>query len=161
MTLAYLQGSAKTYVQAALLGGVNFMLHSCGWLEGGLVTSMEKFLIDADHLGTLHSMADGVNISEDFQALDAIREVGPGGHFLGCDHTQRNFKDSFWRSNIFDYKPFETWLEEGEKDTVTIANIKVKEVLKNYEKPQIDKGIEDALIEYIEKRKGSLPDSLV
>ena len=148
-------------LQAALLGGVNFMLHSCGWLEGGLVTSMEKFLIDADHLGNLHSMAAGVDISENAQARDAITEVGPGGHFLGCDHTQRNFKDSFWRSNIFDYKPFETWSEEGEKDTVMLANNKIKEILNNYEKPPIDEGIEEALIEYISKKKSSLPDSLV
>ena len=148
-------------LQAALLGGVNFMLHSCGWLEGGLVTSMEKFLIDADHLGSLHSMAAGVDISENAQAMDAIKEVGPGGHFLGCDHTQRNFKDSFWRSNIFDYKPFETWSEEGERDTVMLANNKIKEILSNYVKPPIDEGIEEALIEYVAKKKASLPDSLV
>jgi trimethylamine--corrinoid protein Co-methyltransferase len=106
-------------------------------------------------------MAAGVDISENAQAMDAIKEVGPGGHFLGCDHTQRNFKDSFWRSNIFDYKPFETWSEEGERDTVMLANNKIKEILSNYEKPPLDAGIEEALIEYIAKKKASLPDSLV
>jgi hypothetical protein len=72
--------SANT-LQAALLGGVNFMLHSCGWLEGGLVASPEKFVLDADQLGVLHALAGGIDLSEEAQALDAIREVGPGGHF--------------------------------------------------------------------------------
>ncbi len=89
--------SANT-LQAALLGGVNFMLHACGWLEGGLVTSFEKFVLDADQLGVLHSLAEGIDLSENGQAMDAMREVGPGGHFLGCAHTQANFKTAFWRT---------------------------------------------------------------
>ncbi len=100
-------------LQAALLGGVNFMLHSCGWLEGGLVSSFEKFVLDADQLGVLHSLAEGIDLSENAQAMDAISEIGPGGHFLGCQHTQDNFKTAFWRTEIFDYRPFETWSEAG------------------------------------------------
>ncbi|MDG1678841.1 MAG: trimethylamine methyltransferase family protein, partial [Tateyamaria sp.] len=73
-----------------LLAGVNFMLHSCGWLEGGLVSSFEKFVMDADQLGALHHFAAGVQLDENAQAMDAIREVGPGGHYLGCAHTQAN-----------------------------------------------------------------------
>ncbi|MGY9050292.1 MAG: trimethylamine methyltransferase family protein, partial [Rhodobacterales bacterium] len=88
-----------------LLSGVNFMLHACGWLEGGLVSSYEKFVMDADQLGTLHHLARGVQIDENAQAMEAIAEVGPGGHYLGCAHTQANFKDAFWRSDLFDYKP--------------------------------------------------------
>ena len=60
------------------------MLHACGWLEGGLVSSYEKFVLDADQLGVLHSLAEGIDLSENGQAMDAIREVGPGGHYLGC-----------------------------------------------------------------------------
>ena len=90
----------------ALLAGVNFMLHSCGWLEGGLVASYEKFVMDADQLGALHGLARGIDLSENGQAMDAIREVGPGGHYLGCAHTQANFKDAFWRTDLLDYKPF-------------------------------------------------------
>ena len=148
-------------LQAALLGGVNFMLHSCGWLEGGLVTSLEKFIIDADHLGTLHSIAKGVDVTLNGQAMDAIREVGPGGHFLGCAHTQGNFKDSFWRSEIFDYKPFETWSEEGERDTEKISNLKVFDLLKYYEKPALDIAIEDELAEFVRKKKSDVPDAFV
>ncbi|MDT2074178.1 MAG: trimethylamine methyltransferase family protein, partial [Planktomarina sp.] len=108
-------------LNAALLGGVNFMLHSCGWLEGGLVASFEKFVMDADQLGTLHKMSLGVEADENGQAMDAIYEVGPSGHYLGCEHTQKNFKAAFWRSNLFDYKPFETWYEEGARDTYALA----------------------------------------
>lgn len=80
---------------AALFGCVNFMLHSCGWLEGGLVASFEKFVMDADQLGILHRLAAGVPTDENAQAMGAIAELGPGGHFLGCEHTQSNFKDAF------------------------------------------------------------------
>ena len=86
-----------------LLSGVNFMLHACGWLEGGLVSSFEKFVMDADQLGTLHHLAKGVEFDENAQAMDAIREVGPGGHYLGCAHTQANFKAAFWKSDLLDY----------------------------------------------------------
>ena len=80
-----------------LLSGVNFMLHACGWLEGGLVASFEKFVMDADQLGMLHHLAGRGHVDENAQAMDAIREVGPGGHYLGCAHTQANFKTAFWR----------------------------------------------------------------
>ena len=146
-------------LNAALLGGVNFCLHAAGWLEGGLVTSFEKFVMDADQLGVLHSIAKGVDMSENGQAMDAIREVGPGGHFLGCDHTQRNFKDSFWKSGILDYKPFETWQDDGSRDTMTLANAKVKRMLSEYTQPAIDPGIDEALKAYIADRKASEPDA--
>ena len=96
-------------LNAGLLGGVNFMLHACGGLEGGLVASPEKFVMDADQLGVLHGLAKGVEVDENAQAMDALREVGPGGHFLGCAHNQSNFKEAFWRSALLDYKPFANW----------------------------------------------------
>ena len=148
-------------LNAALLGGVNFMLHACGWLEGGLVSSYEKFVMDADQLGILHSLASGIDMSENGQAIGAIREVAPGGHYLGCEHTQANFKDAFWRSEVLDYKPFETWLEDGAKDTMSLAADRVKVQLSNYQKPSIDIAIEEALKEYVTKKKASVPDSFV
>lgn len=144
-----------------LMSGVNFMLHACGWLEGGLVADFEKFVMDADQLGTLHHLARGIDMSPNGQAMDAIREVGPGGHFLGCAHTQANFKDSFWRSNLFDYKPFETWDEEGARDTRTLASLRVEKLLNDYQKPEIDPAIEAALHEYVAKKKASMPDSFM
>ncbi|MBL4806114.1 MAG: trimethylamine methyltransferase family protein [Rhodobacteraceae bacterium] len=147
-------------LNAALLGGVNFMLHACGWLEGGLVSSFEKFVMDADQLGVLHSIANGIDISENGQAMDAIREVQPGGHYLGCQHTQDNFKDAFWRTEVLDYKPFEQWTEEGSRDAATLANLKVKKMLGDYQKPTIDPAIDEALVEFIARRKASEPDSI-
>ncbi|TVS01087.1 MAG: trimethylamine methyltransferase, partial [Rhodobacteraceae bacterium] len=143
----------------ALLAGVNFMLHSCGWLEGGLVASVEKFVMDADQLGALHQLAKGVDMSENGQAMDAIREVGPGGHYLGCAHTQANFKDAFWRSELLDYKPFETWEDEGGRDTQALASARVEKLLRNYQQPALDPAISEAIQAYIDQRKASEPDA--
>jgi len=146
---------------AALLGGVNFMLHSCGWLEGGLVSSFEKFVMDADQLGALHQLAKGVAVDENAQALDAIEEVGPGGHYLGCAHTQKNFKEAFWRSDVLDYKPFETWDEEGARDTMLLAAQRIEILMQNYQKPDLDPAIAEALDAYVVQKKASMPDSFV
>jgi len=145
----------------ALLAGVNFMLHSCGWLEGGLVSSYEKFVMDADQLGTLHHLAKGISIDENGQGMDAIREVGPGGHYLGCQHTQNNFKTAFWRSELFDFKPFETWDEEGARDTETLAAARVKKLLGDYQAPALDEGIREALDEYVARKKAAEPDAFM
>ena len=146
-------------LNVALLAGVNFMLHSCGWLEGGLVASFEKFVMDADQLGALHHLARGVDMSENGQAMDALREVGPGGHFLGCAHTQANFKDAFWRSDLLDYKPFETWDEDGARDTQMLAETRVNKMLADYQQPALDPGIAEALSEFIARRKAAEPDA--
>ena len=143
----------------ALLAGVNFMLHACGWLEGGLVSSYEKFVMDADQLGTLHHLAQGVLMDENAQAMGALREVGPGGHYLGCEHTQANFKTAFWRSDLFDYKPFETWDEEGARDTQSLASLRVKKLLSDYQPPALDEGIAEALDAYVAQKKASMPDA--
>ncbi|HBZ44147.1 MAG TPA: trimethylamine methyltransferase [Maritimibacter sp.] len=146
-------------LQMGMNAGVNFMLHACGWLEGGLVASFEKFVTDADQLGTLHKFAAGVANDENGQAMDAIREVGPGGHYLGCAHTQANFKEAFWSSKVFDYKPFETWSDEGAQDTVALASKRVTSMLGSYQAPALDPAVRDALEAYIAKRKDEMPDA--
>ncbi|SFB84689.1 trimethylamine methyltransferase family protein [Tropicimonas isoalkanivorans] len=148
-------------LNAGLLSGVNFMLHACGWLEGGLVASFEKFVMDADQLGPLHRFAAGVPGDEEAQAMDAIREVGPGGHYLGCGHTQRNFQDAFWRTDLLDYKPFETWDEEGGRDTATLASARVAKLLSQYEAPPIDAAVVEALEAFIAQRKEAEADAFV
>jgi trimethylamine--corrinoid protein Co-methyltransferase len=148
-------------LNAALLGGVNFMLHACGWLEGGLVSSFEKFVLDADQLGTLHKMAAGVAYDENAQAMDAIREVGPGGHYLGCAHTQSNFKQAFWRTEVLDYKPYETWDEEGARNSQILASERVTKLLNSYQAPQLDPGIAEALAGYVANRKAEMPDAFM
>ncbi|EAP80680.1 trimethylamine methyltransferase family protein [Sulfitobacter sp. NAS-14.1] len=144
-----------------LLSGVNFMLHACGWLEGGLVASFEKFVMDADQLGALHHLARGVEIGENAQALDAIREVGPGGHYLGCAHTQANFKEAFWKSDLLDYKPFETWSDEGARDTQSLAAARVEKLLGDYVQPPMDPETRAALDAFVAERKAAEPDSFM
>lgn len=146
-------------LNTGLLSGVNFMLHAAGWLEGGLVASFEKFVMDADQLGVLHGIAKGVEVDVNGQAMDAIREVGPGGHYLGCAHTQANFKSAFWRSELLDYKPYETWEEEGARDTQALAKEKVKKMLSDYQEPALDPGIAEGLRDYIAEKKASMPDA--
>lgn len=144
-----------------LLAGVNFMLHACGWLEGGLVSSYEKYVMDADQLGILHRLAAGVDMSENGQGMEALREVGPGGHYLGCNHTQANYKDAFWRTGVLDYKPFETWEEEGARDTATLAAAKVQKMLGEYQAPDLDPAIAESLSDYVARKKAAEPDSFM
>ena len=142
-----------------LLAGVNFMLHAAGWLEGGLVSSIEKFVMDADQLGALHKLAAGVDVSEDALALEAVHEVGPGGHFLGCAHTQAHFQTAFWRSDLFDYKPFEQWSEEGARDTVALAGVRAEKLLSEYQQPALDPAKAEALEAYVAEKKAAEPDA--
>jgi len=142
-----------------LLSGVNFMLHACGWLEGGLVADFEKFVMDADQLGILHHLAKGVSVDENAQAMGAIREVGPGGHYLGCEHTQANFKSAFWRTDLLDYKPYETWDEEGGRDTRQLAAVRVDRMLSTYQQPALDPAVNEALAAYVAAKKAGMPDS--
>ncbi len=144
-----------------LLSGVNFMLHSCGWLEGGLSASPEKFVLDADQLGILHKMAAGVAVDENAQAMDALREVGPGGHFLGCAHTQENYQTAFWRSGVLDYKPYETWAEDGSQSSFELAALKVEKMLSEYQQPALDPAINEELRAYVAEKKASMPDAFI
>lgn len=143
----------------AVMGGVNFMLHSAGWLEGGLVSSYEKFILDCDQLGMMHSFANGIDLSENAQALDAIREVGPGGHFLGCAHTQANFQTAFYQSTTTDNGSYEQWEMEGSRDSAMRANANFKKQLAEYEAPPLDPAHDEALLEYMAKRKASERDA--
>ena len=100
-------------------------------------------------------------MDENAQAMGAIREVGPGGHYLGCAHTQANFKNAFWRSDLLDYKPFETWDEEGARDTQTLAAARVAKQLRDYQQPALDPGINEALHDYVQRKKAAEPDSFI
>ena len=152
--------SAQT-MWPAMLAGTNFVLHGAGWLEGGLAAGYEKFIMDADQLGMMHVLARGLDTSETGQAMDAIREVGPGKHFLACSHTQNNFESAFYRSNVADNNSFEQWQVDGSLDTTQRANAIWKQMLKDYEKPPMDPAIDEALQAFIAKRKGEMPDAFV
>ena len=152
--------SANTLVPTCL-AGVNFVLHTAGWLEGGLAMGYEKFIMDVDQAGMMHTLLAGVDLSENGQALDAIREVGPGKHFLGCAHTQANFETAFYRSPIADNNSYEQWESEGSKDLAQRAHARWKKLLAEYEAPPIDPAVDEALLDYIARRKASAPDSNV
>jgi trimethylamine--corrinoid protein Co-methyltransferase len=150
--------SANT-LNATLLAGTNFVLHSAGWLEGGLVSSYEKLIMDADQLGMAQRFAQGVDLSENGQAMDAIAEVGPGSHYLGCSHTQANFQTAFFRSNIADNNSYEQWDSEGRKTAQQRANAIARNWLDSYQQPDLDPGIDEGLKDFIARRKESMPDA--
>jgi len=152
---------AANTLQHAMLAGVNFMLHVAGWLEGGLAMGYEKFILDADQAGVMQAFLTGLDTSENGQALDAIREVGPGAHFLGCAHTQANFETAFYRSTTADNNSFEQWQADGSLDAAQRANAIWKKMLNDYEAPPIDPGVDEALQDFINQRKAASPDSNV
>ena len=143
----------------AMLGGVNFMLHSAGWLEGGLVSSYDKFIMDCDQLAAHQKMSAGVDMSENGQAMSAIREVGPGSHYLGCAHTRENFQTAFFVSQTADNNSFEQWEIEGSKRADHRANDIARKWLEAYQPPEIDAGIDEALKSFVQQKKDSMPDA--
>lgn len=152
--------SANT-LQTAALAGVNFMLHTAGWLEGGLSASYEKFVMDADQALMIGRLLSGVTPDENEQAMGAVYEVKHGGHFLGCAHTQANYETAFYRSPLMDSNSFEQWLAEGEQDMATRANKLVKKLLHEYNDhaPKLDEAKDEELLAYIKRKKDAVPDS--
>ena len=143
----------------AVQSGANFMLHAAGWLEGGLVMNYEKFILDTEHLMMMHRYCHGVDLDENGFAMDAFREVEPGGHFLGCAHTMRNYETAYVNPELSDNDSFEQWRDNGKIDIVSKANAKWKRMLADYQAPEIDPAIDEALQSYVEKKKESMPDA--
>jgi trimethylamine--corrinoid protein Co-methyltransferase len=142
----------------AFLAGANFILHAAGWLEAGLVMSYEKFVMDAEQCGAFHVVGGGLTLDENGFAMDAFQEVGPGTHFLGSAHTMRNYETAFFDFELSDNNSFEQWSQEGAHDIVWRANQKWKAMLKAYEQPVLDPAVNEALLAFIDQRKGSMPD---
>lgn len=143
---------------SAIHCGTNFVLHSAGFLDGLLSMSYEKFMMDADFCGALHSYLKGIPVDDNTLAFDAISEVGPGSHFLGCQHTLRNYETAYFDSTIADNEPFQTWTEAGSRDAASRANARWKAVLAQYEAPTMDVAVSDALTDFIARKKDSMPD---
>ncbi|HZP20632.1 MAG TPA: betaine--homocysteine S-methyltransferase [Bauldia sp.] len=150
--------SAQTLVPT-IHAGTNFVLHAAGWMEGGLASSYEKFVMDTDQLGMMHVLARGIDLSENGQGMAAFQQVAPGGHFLGCEHTQANFEKAFYRSIVADNNSVEQWEAEGRLDEAQRANALWKKMLAEYEAPAIDPGVDEALRAFIEQKKASMPDA--
>ncbi len=148
-----------TSMLSAIHCGANFLLHSAGFLDGLLSMSYEKFVMDVDYCGALHSYLAGVPVDDNALAVDAFVEVGPGNHFFGSAHTIKNYETAFWDSALSDNDPFETWTDNGGLDMAARANAKWKEVLAAYQPPPIDPGIDEALLDFMARRKASQPDA--
>lgn len=139
-----------------LLAPVNFVLHAAGWLEGGLTAGYEKFVLDCELLGMYHTFLNGIDLSEEGLAMESLREVQPGGHHLGTAHTMRHFRTAFYRADLFDTNSYEQWQQEGAEDAAQRAHKKMKQLLRDYEAPPLDQAVDEALLDYIERRSRQL-----
>ena len=142
----------------SFLAGANFMLHAAGWLESGLVMSYEKFVMDVDQLGAFHTLAHGLALDENGFALAAFREIGPGKHYLGSQHTLANYESAYYDFELADNNSYEQWSAEGAHDQLQRANVRWQAQLRSYEPPAIDAAADEAVREYIERRKREMPD---
>jgi trimethylamine--corrinoid protein Co-methyltransferase len=140
------------------MAGANFVLHSAGWLEAGLVMSYEKFVMDAEQCGAFHVIGHGMTLDDNGFAMDAFREVGPGNHFLGSAHTLRNYEAAFFDFELSDNNSFEQWSQEGSHDIVWRANRKWKAMLEAYQPPVLEPATNDSLLDFLARRKESMPD---
>lgn len=140
----------------AVLAHTNLLMHSVGWLDGGLTVSLEKFVIDAENLAMFQHFLEGFTINEDTLALDMIAQVGPGGHHLGTSHTQERYRHAFYASSLADRLGYETWAIAGRWDTATRATALWQELLKQYEPPPLDPAITEALRDFVARREREL-----
>ena len=150
---------ASTTMQVATNAGVNFMLHTAGWLEGGLVMSYEKFVMDAEQAQGWMKFLKGPDMSDNGKAIMSWDEVGPGNHFLGCSHTQANFRDAFLNFSLNDSNSFEQWESEGSKSHEERANIKKNTLLESYTAPSLNEDIDKKLCAFIKTKKDAVPDA--
>lgn len=137
----------------AVMGGGNLIMHAAGWMEGGLHAGFEKMVIDADLIGMISEFLRPLSFSDDDLAFDAMKEVGPGGHFFGCEHTQSRYRNAFFAPMISDWRNYETWREAGSPTAYDKANRLYKEKLAAYTPPPIDDAIRAELDAFVTKRK--------
>ncbi len=146
-------------MQSTVLGGANLIYHAAGWLEGGMCTSYEKLVMDADRLGTYQVMLGGLPLDDNALARDAYTEVRPGEHFLGCAHTMENYETANYDALLSDSNNVEKWEEDGSKDMVQRAFERWNQILRDYESPPMDQAKDEELLAYIDRRKSEIPDA--
>jgi len=140
------------------LAGTNFVMHSAGWLEGGLVASYEKYVIDVQILESLIHEFTPLEIDEASLAFDAHEEVGHGGHFLGAAHTMDRFRTCFYRPFLSSSDNWDRWQRLGARDTATRAGEIADKKLEEYEAPALDDAIREELEDYVIRRRAELGD---
>ena len=153
-----MQESTDT-MNPALMAGANFIFQSAGWLEGGLTIGYEKFMMDIDKCGAIARMAQGLSLDENEFARDAYREAGVGGNFLGVAHTMKNFRSANYRAELADTNSFEQWTDDGSKDMQQRAYEHWNKMLADYQLPTINPATDEALKEFIARRKDSMVDA--
>jgi trimethylamine--corrinoid protein Co-methyltransferase len=137
----------------SVMGGANLVNHAAGWLEGGLTASFEKLILDAEMLQMMAEYLRPIEVNDDELALDAIAEVGPGGHHFGTSHTLARYESAFYSPILSNRQNFEAWQEAGSIDTATRANAIWKQLLQEYEQPELDPAIDEALVDYVDRQK--------
>ena len=148
--------SAST-MMAVLMSGANYMWHSAGWNEAGMHCSMAKFIVDAEQCAMGYRMVEGIQWDDFDEALAAVRDIGPGGHYLGHPHTQEKFQEAFFMPEMFDNNSIEQWMADGSKDITVRALQRASDLLAAYEEPKIDEAINDELLDYIARREREIP----
>jgi trimethylamine--corrinoid protein Co-methyltransferase len=147
--------SAST-ILATMQGGVNFVLHAAGWLEGGLIAGYEKFILDLEMCGMMAKYAQGISLDDEEFAWDAFAEIGPGGHFLGAQHTMRHYETGFYQHAVFNMDNYEKWEAEGSEDIYKKAHAMWQTMLREYQAPAIDPAIKDALNAFVTQRRAEI-----
>lgn len=155
---AHAMNESTMSMLSAIHCGANFILHSAGFLDGLLSMSYEKFMMDADFCGALHTYLDGITVDDNTLAFEAFREVGPGNHFFGCSHTMENYETAFFDSALADNDPFEKWEAAGSVDAATRANAAWKDTLATFEAPPLDESIREALKDFVAGKKAAVED---
>ena len=150
--------SADSMMSTAL-GGANFVLHAAGWLEGGLCTGYEKLIIDADRLGGYQVMLTGMATDDNALGRQAYEDVEPAGHFLGSAHTMANYETAFYDAVMSDSESCEQWEERGSKDTARRAYERWNQLLGEYQPPEIDAAVDEALRDFVARKKAGMDDA--
>jgi trimethylamine--corrinoid protein Co-methyltransferase len=137
----------------ALLGGCHFILHAAGWLEGGLTASHEKFILDVEMLQMFAELFQPVAMSAEEIGLEAIAEVGPGGHFFAAQHTMQRYRDAFYSPLVSDWRNFGAWAEAGGRTATERANALWRATLAAYQPPAMAPEVQEALDAYVARRR--------
>jgi trimethylamine--corrinoid protein Co-methyltransferase len=140
-------------VWGAVMGHANMIMHGAGWMEGGLVANFEKMILDAEILQGMGEFMQPIVVNDDTLALDAITEVGPGGHFFGVGHTLERYETAFYAPILSDWRNFESWREAGALTADQRANAIWKQLLVDYQQPPLDPAKDEALKEFVERRR--------
>jgi trimethylamine--corrinoid protein Co-methyltransferase len=144
-----------------LMAGANLVMHTAGWTEAGLTANLAKFVLDAEQMEMVYRLGQGPRFDDFEEALQAVMDIGPGGHFFGTAHTQAHFKDAFFMPELMDNNSFEQWQLDGEKSAEARGFEAARKLLDAYVAPPMDPAVDEALLDFIRRREAELPDSVV